>query len=172
MGSLFYMPDGRVEATMGREIRRVPKGWEHPEDEHGHYKPMYDEDYDTVAAEWVRDLMLWERDEHPDQAGGTLSEYRHLWEWTDGPPDKDSYRPAFASEPTHYQIYETVSEGTPTSPAFETLDDLRAWLVAQGHSEEAAAAFAKSGWAPSMIITDAGGPGMEVRMGIDALVDK
>ena len=42
---------------MGREIRRVPKGWEHPRDEGGKYIPMFDQSYDDAAKEWLEGLM-------------------------------------------------------------------------------------------------------------------
>ena len=136
---------------MGREIRRVPAGWQHPVDHAGRYKPMYDQAYADAAAEWWRNALLWSKGEHPDQLGNDVTKkYLYYWEWSGNPPDEEYYRPAFEGEPTHYQIYETVSEGTPVSPVFETKDELAAWLVTEGYSTRAAAAFAKDGWAPSM----------------------
>lgn len=50
-----------------------------------------------------------------------------------------------------FQVWETVSEGSPISPVFATEDELVGWLTTQGYSRAAAEGFAKSGWAPSMV---------------------
>jgi hypothetical protein len=49
-----------------------------------------------------------------------------------------------------WQMWETVSEGSPVTPVFPTEEEL-VWhlVVEQGHSERGARAFVKSGWAPS-----------------------
>lgn len=157
---------------MGREIRRVPPNWLHPTQECKHspwaggcdrakanngqcYIPLYDNDYQSAAREWIEAFDLWRAGTHPDQA-----EYcQYYWEYA-GVPDESSYRARAwtPEEATAYQMYETVSEGTPVSPVFETLDALIAWLVSQGHSEHAARKFAETGWAPSMVMhrSDAG----------------
>jgi len=135
---------------MGREIRRVPETWEHPKDEDG-YLPMFDKDYDTACQEWIEEFNLWQKGEHPDQKQYNDTS-KYYWDWDGMPPNCDYYREPFSDEPTHYQIYETVSEGTPVSPVFETLDELANWLIKQGYSQQAARNFAKGGWAPSMIV--------------------
>ena len=172
---------------MGREIRRVPKGWEHPQNEyckhfggiekaHNRYykpgdfsygkcfKPLYDQDIEASAKEWIEGLNLWLRGEHPDQKDGGASEFKYYWEWAGNPPNPEFYRPAWKPEEmTCYQIYETVSEGTPVSPVFETLDQMRDWLIEQGYSEAVANGFVKDGWVPSMIYS----PQTGVVSGID-----
>jgi hypothetical protein len=50
-----------------------------------------------------------------------------------------------------WQVWETVTEGSPISPVFASDAGLIAWLVGQGYSLESATAFAKSGWVPSMV---------------------
>ncbi len=50
-----------------------------------------------------------------------------------------------------WQVWETVSEGSPISPIFKTAEGMIDWLVGEGVSREAAEAFAKSGWVPSMV---------------------
>ena len=112
---------------MGREIRIVPKGWEHPKKRDGSYQPMRD----TVYAERAR-------------------------------------------EPTCYQMYETVSEGTPVTPVFETEDELVDYLVNVGtfwnqkYSREAAEAFVKTGWAPSFVMLRAESGAMKFADGVTA----
>jgi hypothetical protein len=62
------------------------------------------------------------------------------------PEDYVAYR---LDEATHFQIYETVSEGTPVSPVFADEPAMIAWLIAEGFSQDNAVAFVKTGWAPS-----------------------
>lgn len=162
---------------MGREIRRVPKGWEHPVNEvcrhigwYGYaphdggpcYVPMHDKDYTTAAEEWIANFSLWQQGKHPYQGDGRV----YYWDAEGMPPNKNHYRPAFDTEPTCYQIYETVSEGTPTSPVFDTLDVLAVWLIGQGTSEAAARAFARDGWAASMVV-ERGPSGVKIWQGIE-----
>lgn len=154
---------------MGREIRRVPPNWEHPKNEEGDYISMYDEDYESAADKWVAECVLWSQGQHPDQLEnkekGRRMACRYYWEWAGGPPDEESHRPKFTEEPTWYQMYQNVSEGTPVSPPFETLEELRDWIVVNGDgwgrpvSREAADRFVQSGYAPSMAI---GPEGMKV----------
>lgn len=142
---------------MGREIRRVPKDWEHPRDDKGHYRRCFDEDYKTRAERWCKEFEQFRRGEHESQKGEHSTSCAYLWEWDGGPPDEEYCRPAFKSEPVCYQIYETVSEGTPTSPVFESKEGMVRWLVGEGHSQAAAEAFSDGGWAPSMMLQT--GPG-------------
>ena len=131
---------------MGREIRRVPKGWEHPKNDRGHYQPLYDHDYKTAAEDWLTGLDHWQAGKNDNR--GKFGDY--WWEYAGNPPDEEYCRDTWTKvETTHYQIYETVSEGTPISPIFETLDELTEWLIKQGYSEEAAKGFAKDGWCMS-----------------------
>lgn len=111
---------------MGREIRRVPPGWKHPKKDDGGYQPMYDECFDDVLYTWIEDYELWKAGKHPDQHDCPF------WEWKDVPPDPYYYRSAFSEEPTWYQIYETVSEGTPVTPPFATVEELVDYLVKYG----------------------------------------
>lgn len=92
---------------MGREIIRVPTGFQHPTDEAGnhviggHHELLYKTDPTLLTA---------------------------------------------------YQVYENVSEGTPVSPDFPTLEALNAWLTKQGLSPEQAQAFVEDGHAPSFVV--------------------
>lgn len=70
---------------MGREIRRVPKDWQHPtykdlgkEDEFricksgyknvaDRFHPMFNELFKNAMEEWYKEWKLWENGEHPDQ---------------------------------------------------------------------------------------------------------
>lgn len=151
---------------MGREIRRVPPHWEHPKEEyHGKmvYKPMFDRSYQEAIAEWTENHNLWLEGNHPDQqdADYDTSEYRYYAEYDGDPPSVDTYRPHWdEAKATWYQIYETVSEGTPVTPPFETQDELVNYLTTHGTfwddqpwSSKAANNFVRgSGWLPSGVI--------------------
>src|SRR5579872_3685439 len=73
--------------NMGREIRRVPPGWEHPketdpDDRRGMgYHPMHGENYEQALKEWVDNHNLWVDGEHPDQQeAGSNVKYYAEWE--------------------------------------------------------------------------------------------
>ena len=150
---------------MGREIRRVPKDWIHPTDENGNDLPMFDNTYEKAAKEWIQEFLQWEAGEHEGQVKSNTS-CIYCWEYIGNPPDEKYYHPPFSSEPTHYQIYQTVSEGSPVSPIFETEEDLIEWLIEEGYSQEAATKFVEYKWAPSMVSKDG-----EIKMDIHGLED-
>lgn len=70
-----------------------------------------------------------------------------------GPPEGDGW-----------QVWETVSEGSPISPVFTDADGVYRWLLQQGYSQPAALAFIDAQWAPSMVMV-----GGEVKDGIETL---
>ena len=51
-----------------------------------------------------------------------------------------------------WQVWETVSGGSPISPIFATSDELVDWLVAKGNSQKAAEGFVQDEWAPSAVM--------------------
>lgn len=144
---------------MGRKIRRVPPNWEHPKDDDGNFQPLLDRGFDEALAEWLEGYELWKNGEHPDQTDkdGNKRDYE-FWEWWGSPPNPEYYRPDWQEEPTHYQAYENVSEGTPISPPFATTDELITYLVEEGDywgnkwHPEAAASLVKHSYAPSMMM--------------------
>ncbi len=116
---------------MGRELRKVIKNWDHPkiEGREDSYQPMFDQPYIERLSEWIDNHKLWEEGKHPDQP----SDYRYFAEWDGGPPDLEYYRPDWREEDmTWFQVYETVSEGTPVTPPFETKEELVEYLVENG----------------------------------------
>lgn len=137
---------------MGREIRRVPKGWEHPKNSEGKYLPLYRESFYEAFDEWMNGLQLWLKGKHD----GYNPEYRTpdargYSEYAGQSPDPDKYREQnwTEEEAICFQIYQTDSEGTPVSPVFETLQAMEMWLIEQGYSRKAAETFCKEGWAMS-----------------------
>jgi len=141
---------------MGREVRMVPPNWEHPKDsewwraERGDLQPMFDEQYEAVRDRWIAGLIAHNRDENDGY---------DFWEWEGGPPERVMFRPWKDEEATWFQLWETVSEGTPVSPPFATRDELARYLAehgdfwdekrgAGGWGAERAKAFVLLGWAP------------------------
>jgi hypothetical protein len=81
--------------------------------------------------------------QHPVDTNGEYIDGAHLEPlWNLSEEDK-----------SNFQIYQNVSEGTPVSPIFRSKEELCQWMVAQGESPEASAAFFELGHAPSIIIS-------------------
>jgi len=119
---------------MGREIRKVPPNWSHPKQSDGQYIPLHDKTFKEAAAEWKKGFFAWERGERPEYCSGD-SRNEEYWQWDGNPPDPESYRPEYTAEPTWFQVYETVSEGTPCSPPFATEEELIVYLMTEGGIE-------------------------------------
>lgn len=127
--------------------------------EDGHvFIPMHDETIADAQAEWDEQRALWLKGECPGQQYGDARTEEAFIEYNGGRPDTrrghTSFRPAYEGEPTHFQIYETVSEGTPTSPVFETKEEMIEWLTTDGGrdgpvSQEAADKFVEIGFVTS-----------------------
>ena len=167
---------------MGREIRRVPPDWKHPTvkarwpSTSSGFQPLLDNGFSEAMNKWTDAWRKWNAGEDPDRAQyeAKVGHPVAYHEWNGGPPDPAYYRPEWPeASRTAYQVYETVSEGTPVSPVFPTRDEMIHWLVNDGTgmgiggerlklSREAAERFADAAWAPSMI----GGAGMGVVSGL------
>jgi hypothetical protein len=87
-----------------REVRRIPRGWQHPKDAEGRYEPLFERAY------CLRRLAELEPGE-PGQVGAM--------------PDVTG----LATDETEIMAYETTSEGTPISPAFPDTPEGRVALV-------------------------------------------
>lgn len=162
---------------MGREVRKVPPNWDHPKVERPYgmgYQPMYDQTFADAVREWKDAFVEWEAGKRPNYCSGesALLEY---WEWAGNPPEREYYRPWGDDEATWFQVWETVSEGTPVTPPFPTKDELINYLATHGDfwdqkrgdgawSFDVAKRFVEAGWAPSMIVTTARGGASAVCM--------
>jgi len=51
-----------------------------------------------------------------------------------------------------WQVWETVSEGSPVSPVFATREELAEYLVEEGYSEKAVEGFIRDGWCFSAMV--------------------
>lgn len=164
---------------MGREIRRVPPNWQHPTCERPDYRtrqmveryqPMYERDFAEAMHEWYQGWCKWEAGERPDYAEPD----EKYWDGSGRPPDPAYYSHGFTKERcTWYQLFETVSEGTPVSPPFATQQELADYLANNGDfwdqqraregrmdgpakwGQEAANRFVfGAGWAPSGMLVN------------------
>jgi hypothetical protein len=120
---------------MGREVRMVPPGWEHPRYSDGSYIPLFAGPFSLRLAEWERGYRKWQAGKRwcfenkwvpiEDKYKGMAYE-----EWDGKKPQKEDYMPEWGpGECTCYMMYENVTEGTPISPAFETPEELAHWLA-------------------------------------------
>ncbi len=152
---------------MGREVRRVPPNWDHPETEDNYRRmrlqPMYDRTFEQAAEEWLADFDRI-------RAGGAdkfeAECYpRGVVEWANEntAPDPQYCVPWKDDESTWFQVWETVSEGTPVSPPFETEAELISYLAENGDDwdqkrgdpawgQERAERFVAAKWAPSLVM--------------------
>lgn len=166
---------------MGREVRRVPADWQHPKQSHlglrgyeEHFKPLFPgEDYQEGVDEWDEGLAAWKRGEYPEYASAEDCKNLTYEQFAGQRPHRDDYMPNWPEDQrTHLMMYETTTEGTPISPAFETPEELARWLTdnqasafgGQTASYEGWLRVARGGYAPSAVVTDAG-----VTSGVDAL---
>jgi hypothetical protein len=152
------------------------------------YAPMHDRDFRSALRKWLIGYFLFGTCKRFPRTTGRLHSWArqrltggnklrrficwHLhdlrgekdmeyWDWDGPPPDPLYHRPRWRKdEMTWYQMYDTVSEGTPVTPPFETKAALARHLVQHGTfwdptpwSPEAAAHFIVDGWAPSFIMT-------------------
>ena len=115
----------------------VPANWEHPK--YGHtlsgemgLQPMYDEEFDEAFEGWLANFDRIRRGELTDFEKKCYP--RGLADWLQGEiaPDPSYYRPWSEKDATWYQLWETVSEGTPVTPPFPTKEELVEYLVANG----------------------------------------
>lgn len=99
---------------MGVVVRAVPPGWQHPVNDRGDFVGQYDGD------QYEPDMLEWEAD-------GSIPEEQ---------PNPKSYMPRWSpEEATHFMLYETVTEGTPISAAFASMEALMGWVGGRRFSE-------------------------------------
>ena len=150
---------------MGREVRMVPKDWEHPKDGRGYFIALFEGcKFEQMVQEWDEECEKWNRGEFPSYASEENKKLPYD-QWNGMRPNPDEYMPNWdRSERTHLMMYETCSEGTPLSPAFETPEELAKWLFdndasafgSQTASYEGWLRVARGGYAPSAAITPIG----------------
>lgn len=116
---------------MSREVRKVPASWDHPREQgRTSFCPLFDgSTYEQKATAWDEGASKWasgEFDEYAEESDKALP-YEN---WAGPRPNPADYMPIWPeSKRTHFMMYETTTEGTPISPAFESLEDLARWLA-------------------------------------------
>lgn len=149
---------------MSRDVRKVPPNWQHPKNPRGDFIPLHDQSFETAADEWKRGYAAWAND-RPEACKDM-----EFWEYHGSPPERDAYRTYRDEEATWFQVYETVSEGTPVTPPFATKDELAKYLAEHGDfwdqndyrrrpgsragwGVDRARAFVEAGSVPSLIVS-------------------
>ncbi|EDT2963655.1 hypothetical protein EL09_15460 [Salmonella enterica subsp. enterica] len=126
--------------SISREVRRVPANWQHPCRDNGSYIPLLD-GYNYDIESWNEGNQQWEAGYvkyygNPDDRVATewiakteIHAGFSYTEWAGPCPKQKNYIPDWPDEErTHWQMYETVSEGTPVSPVMDSRDALARWL--------------------------------------------
>lgn len=131
---------------MGHSVRKVPANWEHPKDENGCYIPLFD-GFNAELEGWREGLRRWNDGLVEDFGGLTRmpSDNASDRAWKPKPADvtgsysewvgKDEPNPQSYTldwpvvERTHFQVYQNITEGSPVSPVFESLNEIAQWLV-------------------------------------------
>lgn len=116
---------------MGRQVRRVPRDWQHPQEwRRGRleFVPLLAGPFKATHEEWIADKAAWDRGERPKYwQQGSTNDYV---QWAGPEPLAADYMPEWPeAERTHWQMYENTSEGTPISPVMETPHALARWLA-------------------------------------------
>lgn len=65
----------------------------------------------------------------------------------------EAWKPVEPPSGKGWQLWETVTEGSPISPVFVHKEEFVIYLTRQGYSKKAAEEFCKRGWAPSGVMT-------------------
>lgn len=135
---------------MGREVRRVTADWQHPQEDNmlgGKCPKPLHEGYTRAKKEFLDMLSKDGLQEALDYFGRAPNQEDYMPDWDDG-------------ERTHYQMYETCSEGTPISPVMASPEELAQWLSDNGASSFGSMtatydqwlSVCKGGWAPSAVV--------------------
>lgn len=123
---------------MGREIRRVSADWKHPEG-----KVLFGSSFEIELADWKEGHGKWQAGYKADYANFPVkawmpredSDTGIYSEWAGRRPCKGEYMPSWTQdEATHFQMYETCTEGSPISPVFATPEEVARWCADNGAS--------------------------------------
>lgn len=116
---------------MSRELRMVPADWKHPtdgtySDGETRYVPLFDgAEFDGRLERHRQRINTAEYRQMVKDRG---EEYARNYFGEE--PNPDHYMPDWPSKKrTHYQMYETTTEGTPISPVCATKEELARWLA-------------------------------------------
>ncbi len=127
---------------MGREIRIVPPNYEHPtrecrhwprcDESFDHYQPQYNVYFEDRYTEWLSNFTRMKFDGLNEEEKRYHDSFSDWLKDEGGAPDLAFYRLYKDDEASWFQVYETVSEGTPVTPPFETKHELINYLIKHG----------------------------------------
>lgn len=150
---------------MSREIRRVPQNWDHPKNDKNQFVPMLN-DYISYLESYKKDVDRFvEKMTEIIQKGRckfNSYDFNDPYELYDYLTEDDQQTPPdirdFMPTGNCYQLFETVSDGTPITPPFKEKQELVYWLTnnrdfwGNKWSEEGAKDIVESGFALSGIM--------------------
>ncbi len=118
---------------MSRELRRVPPNWEQPKYRNPYrgveYVTMFDRTLEDAQTEWDKDCEEYASLEEFEEDYGERPTFQEA-------STGHIHRPWKDEEATWFQVWQTVSEGTPVTPAFATRQELYDYLVKYGEFDE------------------------------------
>lgn len=135
---------------MSREVRRVPADWKHPRESgrSNMHRPLFEGPWEARAEQWDKDAALFARG--LDSQGDPLPvdmKATTFAEWDGDRPEQRDYMPTWTdAEKTHWQMYETTTEGTPISPVCDSPENLARWLADNNASTFASATTDYDTW--------------------------
>jgi hypothetical protein len=170
---------------MGREVRKVPKNWQHPKNDNGQLIGLLGDSFKEALKDWDEQYKKWKQGlcqsykDYPNITYVPISDENKQMsfsEYYSCRPIKSEYMPEWKEEEkTHFQMYEICSEGTPISPVMETPEELARWLVdnnasafgSSGASYEGWLRVCNGGYAPSATMVDG-----KLESGVDGLTEE
>lgn len=134
---------------MGREVRRVPLDFDWPTDK---IWPGFCISTPDCRIDTCPDATHDEEHQVSWSADALCTFHRLFW---------DDYKLSPKVDPPEgegWQLWETVSEGSPISPVFDSPESLARWMASPAYTwalspilYETALRFVHMGWAPSMV---------------------
>jgi hypothetical protein len=124
---------------MSREVRKVAAGWQHPKLNDKLFVPLMDGSrFVSDSQRYEENRRMWELGMVRDplnakewitrREAGICQTCFHQYYGNE--PHQDQYMPVWKpEEATQYMLYETLTLGTPLSPAFPTENELADWCV-------------------------------------------
>lgn len=112
--------------------------------------------HDSINA-WIAVRARCEREGFTDQCTACQG-HGSLEAYEGQRAEAEAWQPSEPPMGEGWQLWETVSEGSPVSPVFATSGELAAWMSDPGRGRdwvppEVAARFISDGWAPTMMST-------------------
>lgn len=102
--------------------------------------PLHDQSFEQACDEWDEYLAQWGLGTYPDQPQDMLRTLVGFEEWHGPRPSlrqgHSTFRPHFEEDASCYQLYETISEGTPISPVYCDINSLFRWMITDGGRDD------------------------------------